>query len=164
MAYFQYDQFLGGMIQSVDDTIIANAVFETSLPFIALQRLVLDEFPVFPHPFQFVEQARSRRRRNPPQIRLRFGHQDDLVQFHSPISARKDCKSMPSPAWDCLIAFRNESANSGRSSLAGSSMLVSASISCVIHTSRRLSTARSTRVSNSLVDNWQYRKTHFLDF
>jgi len=48
MAYFQYKQFLGRMIQFVDDTVIAHAVFETPFPFIALQSLMLNEFCVFP--------------------------------------------------------------------------------------------------------------------
>lgn len=61
MGYFQHGQFLGGMIQPVNNSIIPNPVLETFLPFIALQRLMPNEFPVFSDPFQFVEQTRSYR-------------------------------------------------------------------------------------------------------
>jgi hypothetical protein len=58
MTHFQNNQLRYGMFHPVDDSIIADAILETALPFIALHCLMLDEFRVFPHPFQFVEQTR----------------------------------------------------------------------------------------------------------
>jgi len=58
MTHFQNNQLRSGMFHSVDNSIIADSILVTSLPFIALQCLVLDKFCVFPNPFQFIEQTR----------------------------------------------------------------------------------------------------------
>jgi len=54
MTNFQDKQSFSRPVYLVNDSVVANAVFETSHPFFPLERMMAQLFCIFPHPLQFV--------------------------------------------------------------------------------------------------------------
>ena len=50
MTYFQYNHLWNRLIQLINDSVVADAIFETAVPLIAFHCLMVDQFRILAYP------------------------------------------------------------------------------------------------------------------
>ncbi len=84
MPNLQNKQPLRRPIQLIDNPIVADAVFEAARPRVSLKRPVTQQFCIFTHPTQLVQNPCLKTRTEMFYIRLRLRHQNNFERHSSP--------------------------------------------------------------------------------
>ncbi len=84
MSNLQNKQPLRRPIQLIDNPIVADAIFKAACPRASLKRPVTQQFCVFTHPIQLVQNPCLKIRIETLYIRLRLRHQNNSERHSSP--------------------------------------------------------------------------------
>lgn len=55
MTHLQNDELLRAVVEAIDDPVVTSTIFETAAPFIALQRLMTNQFCIVAKPLDAIQ-------------------------------------------------------------------------------------------------------------